>query len=107
MREVAQQIERRTGLDVDIVAGSSPSPTAIDLPAGKFGQPPLTLSENWVKKGVALAILTAIASVRPPVLGVRRARQPGSVTSLAAVNVLRTPAGRPSARSAWPSASRR
>jgi putative ABC transport system permease protein len=205
MREVAQQIEVRTGLDVDIVAGSSPSPTMIDLPAGKFGQPPLTLSENWVKKGVALAILTTIdkdsvalftlilvvcvlfvansaaaavrgrrhelgvlaclgwtrprlfttvlgelaaiglaagllgaalavplsaeaglhasperaalavpvavavaliaglipawlaaraepvASVRPPVLGVRRARQPGGITALAAVNVLRTP----------------
>jgi putative ABC transport system permease protein len=205
MREVAQQIEVRTGLDVDIVAGSSPSPTTIGLPAGKFGQPPLTLSENWVKKGVAVAILTAIdkdslvlftlilivcvlfvansasaairsrrrelgvlaclgwtrprlfsavlgelaaiglvagllgaaaalplssaaglhaslwraalavpiavavaviaglipawlaaraepvASVRPPVLGVGRARQPGGVTALAAVNVLRTP----------------
>jgi putative ABC transport system permease protein len=60
MREVAQQIEMRTGLDVDITAGSSPSPTTIDLPAGKFGQPPLTLSENWVKKDVAVAILTAI-----------------------------------------------
>ena len=205
IREVAQQIEVRTGLDVDIVAGSSPSPTTIDLPAGTFGQPPLTLSENWVKKGVALAILTAIdkdslvlfalilivcvlfvansasaairgrrrelgvlaclgwtrprlfttvlgelaaiglaagllgaalalplssavglhaspgraalavpiavavaviaglipawlaaraepvAAVRPPVLGVRRARQPGGITALAAVNVLRTP----------------
>ena len=205
IREVAQQIEVRTGLDVDIVAGSSPSPTTIDLPAGKFGQPPLTLSENWVKKGVAFAILTAIdkdslvlfalilivcvlfvansasaairgrrrelgvlaclgwtrprlfttvlgelaaiglaagllgaalalplssavglhaspgraalavpiavavaviaglipawlaaraepvAAVRPPVLGVRRARQPGGITALAAVNVLRTP----------------
>ena len=32
-----------------------------------------------------------VASVRPPVLGVRRARQPGGITSLAAVNVLRTP----------------
>ena len=205
IREVAQQIEVHTGLDVDITAGSSPSPTTIDLPAGKFGQPSLTLSENWVKKGVALAILTAIdkdslvlfalilivcvlfvansasaairarrrelgvlaclgwtrprlftavlgelaaiglaagllgaalalplssavglhasperaalavpiavavaviaglipawlaaraepvAAVRPPVLGVRRARQPGGVTALAAVNVLRTP----------------
>jgi putative ABC transport system permease protein len=60
IRQVAQQIDLRTGLDVDIVAGSSPSPTTIDLPAGKFGQPPLTLSENWVKKGVAVAILTAI-----------------------------------------------
>ena len=205
IREAAQQIEVRTGLDVDIVAGSSPSPTTIDLPAGKFGQPPLTLSEDWVKKGVAVAILSAIdknslvlfalilivcvlfvansasaairgrrrelgvlaclgwtrprlftavlgelaaiglaagllgaaaarplssavglhaslgraalavpiavavaviaglipawlaaraepvASVRPPVLGVRRARHPGGITALAAVNVLRTP----------------
>ncbi len=60
IKEVAQQIEQRTHLDVDVVAGSSPSPTAIDLPAGKFGQPQLTLTEAWVKKGVALAILTAI-----------------------------------------------
>jgi putative ABC transport system permease protein len=60
IREVAQQIEVRTHLTVDIVAGSSPSPTIIDLPAGKFGQPALTLSEDWVKKGVAVAILTAI-----------------------------------------------
>jgi putative ABC transport system permease protein len=57
---VAQQIARRTGLDVDILAGSSPSPVTIDLPAGKFGQPALTLSENWVKKGVALLILNAV-----------------------------------------------
>jgi putative ABC transport system permease protein len=60
IREVAQQIELRTRLDVDIVAGSSPAPTTIDLPAGKFGQPALALSEGWVKKGVAIAILTAI-----------------------------------------------
>jgi putative ABC transport system permease protein len=57
---VAQQIEQRTGLDVDIVAGSSPSPVTIDLPAGRFGQPALTLSENWVKEGVALAILDEV-----------------------------------------------
>jgi putative ABC transport system permease protein len=57
---VAQEIEQRTGLDVDVVAGSSPSPVTIDLPAGKFGQPPLTLSENWVKENVAVAILDAV-----------------------------------------------
>jgi putative ABC transport system permease protein len=57
---VAQQIAQRTGLDVDVVAGSSPSPESIDLPAGRFGPPPLTLSENWVKKGVAVAILNAV-----------------------------------------------
>jgi len=32
-----------------------------------------------------------LASVRPPVLAVRRARQPGGITGLALVNVLRTP----------------
>ena len=57
---VAQQIAARTGLDVDIVAGSSPQPTTVDLPAGRFGQPALDLSEGWVKKGVAVAILTAL-----------------------------------------------
>jgi putative ABC transport system permease protein len=57
---VAQQIAQRTGLDVDVVAGSSPSPETIDLPAGRFGPPSLTLSEDWVKKGVAVAILNAV-----------------------------------------------
>src|SRR6202046_1900067 len=60
IKEVAQQIEVRTHLDVDIVAGSSPAPTTVDLPAGKYGQPALTLTEDWVKKGVAVAILTAV-----------------------------------------------
>lgn len=60
IRQVAQQIVTRTHLAVDIVAGSSPAPTTIGLPAGKFGQPPLALSEGWVKKGVAIAILTAV-----------------------------------------------
>ncbi len=59
IKEVAQQIAVRTRLTVDIVAGSSPAPTTISLPAGKFGQPPLRLSEGWVKKGVAVAILSA------------------------------------------------
>ncbi len=57
---VAQQIAQRTGLEVDVVAGSSPSPVTIEVPAGKFGQPALTLSQNWVKEGVAVAILTAV-----------------------------------------------
>ena len=60
IREVAQQIELRTHLDVDIVAGSSPALTTIDLPVGKFGRPALTLTQSWVRKGVAIAILTAI-----------------------------------------------
>jgi hypothetical protein len=60
IREVAQQIAIGTGLDVDIVAGSSPEPTAINLPAGRYGQPRLDLREGWVKKGIAVAILTAV-----------------------------------------------
>jgi putative ABC transport system permease protein len=60
IRVVAQEIALRTHLDVDIVAGSSPAPTTVDLPAGKFGQPALTLTQGWVKKGVALAILSAV-----------------------------------------------
>jgi putative ABC transport system permease protein len=60
INEVAQQIATQTGLDVDIVAGSSPEPVRVDLPAGKFGQPPLTLIMDWVKKGVAVTILSAV-----------------------------------------------
>ena len=51
--EVAQQIAVSTHLTVDIVAGSSPEPMTIDVPAGRFGQPALPLTEDWVKKGVA------------------------------------------------------
>jgi cell division protein FtsX len=60
VRLVAQRIETETGLDVDITAGSSPSPRTIALPAGHFGRPALELSEPWAKKGVALAIIQGI-----------------------------------------------
>jgi putative ABC transport system permease protein len=60
IREVAQQIAVRTHLDVDIVAGSSPEPLTIRLPPGRYGQPALTLTEDWVRKGVAVTILTAV-----------------------------------------------
>lgn len=60
VRAVAQQITRRTGLDVDVTIGSSPSPTAIDLPAGRHGRPVLALTEGWTRKGVAVAIIKAI-----------------------------------------------
>jgi putative ABC transport system permease protein len=60
IKEAAEQIEVRTHLTVDIVAGSSPSPTTISLPAGSFGGPPLLLTEDWVRKGVAVTILDAV-----------------------------------------------
>ena len=60
IKTVAEQIELRTHLTVDIVAGSSPAPTTVALPAGRFGTPALLLSEDWVTKGVAISILTAV-----------------------------------------------
>lgn len=59
IRQVAQQIQQQTGLDVDITVGSSPTAVTVDLPAGKYGRPPLSLREGWVKKGVSVAILKA------------------------------------------------
>ncbi|WP_151084503.1 ABC transporter permease [Nocardioides cynanchi] len=60
VRLVAEQIARRTGLDVDITIGTSPTPQLIDLPAGNAGRPAMTLREGWVKKGVAVQLLSAI-----------------------------------------------
>jgi hypothetical protein len=60
IREVAEKITARTGLDVDIMVGASSAPQTIALPAGRFGRPALTLSEPWAKKGVATTILSAI-----------------------------------------------
>ncbi|MCI0635159.1 MAG: ABC transporter permease [Actinobacteria bacterium] len=60
IRSVAQLIRQRTGLAVDIVAGSSPSPVLIELPAGDYGRPQLLLREEWVRKGVAITIVKAL-----------------------------------------------
>lgn len=60
VRTVASAIQAATGLDVDVTIGSSPSPQTIALPAGRFGRPALQLSQNWVKKGVATAIVNAV-----------------------------------------------
>jgi putative ABC transport system permease protein len=57
---VAVAIHDRTGLDVDITAGSSPRELRLALPPGRFGRPGLALQEGWVKKGVAVAFLQAL-----------------------------------------------
>jgi ABC-type lipoprotein release transport system permease subunit len=57
---VAAAIQKATGLQVDITAGSSPTSETISLPAGKYGQPALLLDESWVKKAVALVIVAAL-----------------------------------------------
>lgn len=60
VRAVAQQIHERTGLQVDITAGSSPKPILVELPAGKFGRPELLLQEGWSKKGAAVSFVEAL-----------------------------------------------
>jgi putative ABC transport system permease protein len=60
VRSVATAIHDRTGLAVDITAGSSPQPLSVQLSAGKFGRPPLLLTEGWSKKGVSVTFLEAL-----------------------------------------------
>lgn len=60
VRSVATAIYERTGLEVDITAGSSPQPLRVELPAGKFGRPQLLLTEGWSKKGVSVTFLEAL-----------------------------------------------
>jgi putative ABC transport system permease protein len=60
IRTVAELIHERTGLSIDITAGSSPRPMQISLPAGKFGRPPLEVNEPWVETGVAVRFLRAL-----------------------------------------------
>jgi putative ABC transport system permease protein len=59
---VASQIEQRTGLTVDVTAGSSPTTERVSLAPGKFGQPTLLVAQGWAKKGVAIGIARALAS---------------------------------------------
>ena len=59
VEQVAGEIYRETHLQVDITAGSSPTPVSVVLPAGGFGQPALRVQQGWVKKGVATIVLDA------------------------------------------------
>jgi len=60
VRQVATEIHDRTGLQVDITAGSSPKRLIVKLPPGKYGRPALVLQEGWSKKGVSLSFLQAL-----------------------------------------------
>lgn len=60
IRLVAEEIQRRTGLDIDITAGSSPAPTTVALPKSTLGVPAMRVSEPWSRKGVAATVTTAI-----------------------------------------------
>lgn len=60
IRLVAETIVKKTGLAVDVTAGSSPRQIAVKLPPGKYGRPALLVREGWVKKGVAVALVDAL-----------------------------------------------
>jgi ABC-type lipoprotein release transport system permease subunit len=60
VRLVAMAIHDRTGLAVDIVAGSSPTQVLVRIPKGNFGEPSLLVSEGWVKKDVAVGIMRGL-----------------------------------------------
>jgi putative ABC transport system permease protein len=59
---VAEDIQRETGLTVNITAGSSPTPETIRLAAGKFGEPSLLVHQGWVKEDVDSGIVTALSN---------------------------------------------
>jgi putative ABC transport system permease protein len=58
---VAENIARTTGLTVNITAGSSPTPETIRLAAGRFGEPPLTVRQGWIKEDVDSGIIDALS----------------------------------------------
>lgn len=60
IRLAAEAIARRTGLQVDVTAGSSPTPVDVELARSKLGRPAVTLREAWTRKGVATTILNAV-----------------------------------------------
>ncbi len=62
LSRVAAQIKEATGLAVDIIRGSSPRAIQVDLPAGTFGRPALTVTEPWAVKGVAFSFLRAVSA---------------------------------------------
>lgn len=62
LSRIAADIHDATGLQVDIVKGSSPQTVEVDLPAGTFGRPALTVREGWSVKGVAYRFSRAISA---------------------------------------------
>src|SRR6266568_3624579 len=59
---VAAEIRDATGLRVDVVKGASTRDVQVDLPAGRFGRPALTVREPWSVKGVALRFIEAVSA---------------------------------------------
>ncbi|MHB8323669.1 MAG: FtsX-like permease family protein [Candidatus Dormibacteria bacterium] len=61
LETVAAAIKEKTGLQVSLVKGSAALPVAISLPKGKFGEPPMTVTEYWGKEGAAITFLRGLS----------------------------------------------
>lgn len=59
LRETAQRIEKATGLQVDIVDGSSAVPVNTTIPKGRYGRPAVTVAQPWIKRGIATMVVNA------------------------------------------------
>lgn len=62
LTRVAAAIHDQTALQVDIVKGSSVRTLGIELSAGVFGRPQLSVTEKWSVKGVAFRFASAVQS---------------------------------------------
>ena len=62
LEQVAADIHKRTGLAVDIIKGSSTQTMSITLPAGQFGRPAMTVTQDWMHENVAINFYNAINS---------------------------------------------
>ncbi|SEE42249.1 FtsX-like permease family protein [Jiangella alba] len=60
VRLVADQIRAATGLDVDIVLGSTATEQTVELPPGAHGRPALAVAETWMQQGVVAAVMQAV-----------------------------------------------
>jgi hypothetical protein len=61
LARVAADIHVATGLLVDIVKGSAQQAVSVDLAAGHFGRPAMTVVESWTAKGVVVAFVNAVS----------------------------------------------
>lgn len=59
--DIASRLSDQTQLRVDVVKGGSPTPVQVELPAGHFGRPAMSVVEGWSLKGSAVRVREAVS----------------------------------------------
>lgn len=59
---IASRIAAETHLRLDVVKGGSPTPVRVELAAGDFGRPALSVVEGWSLKGSAVRVREAVSA---------------------------------------------